>query len=103
MRNILKWLWWIMVGATAILRLVGTPADVKAADDSFSWWLQAWNRALANDAFWWVILGLLAVAMFALQISPKLPTWFASFWHNKELYSKLMQEHDDMGRARRKY
>ena len=103
MRNIFKWLWWTMLGASAIIRLVGTPADVKAADDSLSWWLQAWNWALANDVFWWVILVLLAVAMFALQVSPKLPTWLASFWHNKELYSKLIQEHDDMGRGRRKY
>lgn len=103
MRKIFKWLWWILIGASALIRAVGAPADVKAADDSLSWWLQTWNSALANDAFWWAILVLLAIAMFALQISPKLPAWFASFWHNKELYSKLMQEHDEMGKARRKY
>ena len=103
MRRFLTWLWWIMLAASTLVRAAGTPADFEAADGSLAWWLETWNWALDADAFWWAVMALLAIGMFALQIAPKLPSWFASFWHNKELYSKLMQEHDDNVSNRRKY
>ena len=40
-------------------------------DESSLWWLEAWNWALGSDAFWWAIMGLLAIGMAALQMSNK--------------------------------
>lgn len=84
-------------------RIVGLPTAVSQAEQSRSFWEDAWRWFLEYDLQFWIPMGLLAVGMLVIDLGPYLFQRLESLWHNKELYSKLMQEHDDMGRARRKY
>ncbi len=67
-----------------------------AAVRSTSFWEQVWAWVVSNDLYFWVPVGLLAIGFLIIDLGPYLSKRFASLWHNKDLYSKLMQEHDDM-------
>lgn len=86
-----------------IIRAVGLPADIQRAEGSLEWWQELWKWAIASDALWWAIIGLLAAGMVALQIAPMLPGWLAGLWHNKERYARLIEEHDNLYKKRTDY
>jgi len=91
------------LGAVAIPRIIGFPASLNLARESESFWEGAWAWTVSYDLHFWVPMLLLAIGMLVVDLGPHLSERFASLWHNKELFSKLMQEHDDEVSSRERY
>ena len=86
-----------------MIRLAGLPADLEQVSKSEVWWKEAWIWIATSEAFFWWIIGILFLWILIFEIAPFLPTWLASFWHNKERYARLMEEHDSLYHKRAKY